>query len=276
MNPQHAIFLEASADSLGQIATALGRSPSPGADRGDLVALLTGTPGTHTEFMVRYLTLDELRAVCGACGLLRGGDVGALRNRIIQRSKFEPATSGRAPRTRPRKSAHPGLPWSYDGRPFVAIDFETADRGRDSACSIAVVRAEGNTIVETRTRLIRPPRSRFEFTHIHGLRWSDVQDEPTFQHVWPDLVDLLQGATFIAAHNAPFDRGVLETCCHKAGLVAPSLPYRCTVKLAKRTWRLPRARLPDVCAHLDIALKHHDATSDAEACAKIVLASPRS
>jgi DNA polymerase-3 subunit epsilon len=34
---------------------------------------------------------------------------------------------------------------------FVAIDFETADRGLDSACSVGLVRVEGGRIVERLT-----------------------------------------------------------------------------------------------------------------------------
>lgn len=34
----------------------------------------------------------------------------------------------------------------------------------------------------------------------------------------------------------------------------------------------PRVSLPDVCARLGIELNHHDALSDAEACARIAIA----
>ena len=44
------------------------------------------------------------------------------------------------------------------------------------------------------------------------------------------------------------------------------------MQIARRTWKLPRNRLPDVCAHLGIALNHHEALSDAEACARIAIA----
>jgi DNA polymerase-3 subunit epsilon len=43
------------------------------------------------------------------------------------------------------------------------------------------------------------------------------------------------------------------------------------MKLARRLWNLKPTKLPDVCRHLGITLKHHDAASDALACAKIVL-----
>jgi DNA polymerase-3 subunit epsilon len=104
---------------------------------------------------------------------------------------------------------------------FVALDFETADYQRDSACSAALVRVEGCKIVAREQRLIRPPRRDFVFTYIHGITWQDVAKEPAFDGVWPGLNGLLDGANFIAAHNASFDAGVLNACCACAGLQPP-------------------------------------------------------
>ncbi len=159
---------------------------------------------------------------------------------------------------------------------FVAIDFETASRAQDSACALAVVRVEGAKIAAQSHRLIRPPSRLFEFTHIHGITWQDVEREAPFAEVWRSMLPLLEGAEFIAAHNASFDAGVLAQCCADAGMAPPALPYRCTVQLARRTWKLHPARLPDVCRHLKIPLNHHDALSDASACAQIVLAAQTS
>ena len=53
--------------------------------------------------------------------------------------------------------------------PFVAIDFETADYGPDSACAVAVVRVEGSRIVQRSYFLIRPPRQAFIFSYLHGI-----------------------------------------------------------------------------------------------------------
>lgn len=156
--------------------------------------------------------------------------------------------------------------------PFVAIDFETADHGSDSACAVALTRVEGNEIVARTSCLIRPPRSHIHFTYIHGITWDDVCEAPTFGEAWPKLCTVLEGAAFLAAHNAPFDQGVLRACCEVAGLPMPALPFICTVQLARRTWRLHPAKLPDVCRFLGLALNHHDPVSDAEACARIVMA----
>jgi DNA polymerase III subunit epsilon len=157
-------------------------------------------------------------------------------------------------------------------QPFVAIDFETADEEPDSACAVAVVRVEGDAIVERRHALIQPPRQYFQFTHLHGISWERVKAEPIFATAWPRLESILDGAAFLAAHNSSFDSSVLEACCAAAGLTLPTLPFLCTVELARRIWRIYPTKLPNVCAKLGLPLKHHDPCSDAEACAKIVLA----
>jgi DNA polymerase-3 subunit epsilon len=159
-----------------------------------------------------------------------------------------------------------------EGPTFVAIDFETADAGRDSACAIGLIRVEAGRIVARESRLIRPPRRTFMFTYIHGIAWEHVAEASPFGAVWTELRGLLDGAEFLAAHNAPFDRSVLHACCAAAELEPPALPFECTVRLARRRWGIRPTTLPDVCRALDLELRHHDALSDAEACARILIA----
>lgn len=158
---------------------------------------------------------------------------------------------------------------------FVAIDFETADHGRDSACSVGLVRVEDGEVTRKLVQLLRPPRASFLFSHIHGIRWSDVSDQPTFRQAWPHLSKMLEGAEFLAAHNASFDRGVLAACCAAAGLPVPALPFVCTVKVARDVWDIRPTKLDNVCERLDIELDHHEALSDAEACARILVLAQR-
>jgi DNA polymerase III subunit epsilon len=155
---------------------------------------------------------------------------------------------------------------------FVAIDFETAAYRRDSACSVGLVKVVDGAIVDRAVHLIRPPERQFVFTYIHGLTWKDVEAADDFGCLWPKLGSFLDGADFFAAHNASFDKGVLRACCAAYGLDAPSMPFRCTVQIARRVWNIRPTKLSDVCAKLNIALNHHEALSDATACAKIVLA----
>ncbi|MDY3556516.1 3'-5' exonuclease [Gemmata sp. JC717] len=169
----------------------------------------------------------------------------------------------------PRRKPTPLPP--LDG-PFVAIDFETADHGPDSACAIGLARVENNKVVRREAVLIRPPRPRVMFTEVHGITWPMVQNASPFGDVWRGLLPIIEGAKFLAAHNASFDRRVLHACCIAAGLDVPALPFVCTVQIARRKWALKPANLPAVCRRLGIGLIHHHAGSDAEACARIILA----
>lgn len=172
---------------------------------------------------------------------------------------------------KPRKPP-PAKPLPPTDGAFVAIDFETADHGADSACSVGLVRVENLKVVHREVVLIRPPRKHIVFTYVHGITWEMVAAAPAFAEVWPRLVPLLEDAAFLAAHNAPFDRRVLAMCCAAAQLSVPEPPFVCTVQLARRRWGLKPNDLPSVCRRLGIGLIHHDAGSDAEACARIVIA----
>ncbi len=100
----------------------------------------------------------------------------------------------------PKEPVRGGAP-RQPGR-FAAIDFETADHGRDSACSLGVVVVEGLQVVGKAHFLIRPPRRQFVFSWLHGITWADVADKPPFREVWPEALELLGGVQFIAAHAA--------------------------------------------------------------------------
>ena len=171
------------------------------------------------------------------------------------------------PRSHPPLLTHPPA-----AAPFVAIDFETADHGADSACAVGLVRVEGWKVVRRETVLIRPPRPTILFTWVHGITWDMVADAPSFAEAWPRLMPMLEGASVLAAHNAGFDRRVLGACCEAAGLPVPPVPFLCTVQLARKKWKLAPNNLPAVCRRLGIGLIHHNAGSDAEACARIVIA----
>jgi DNA polymerase-3 subunit epsilon len=159
---------------------------------------------------------------------------------------------------------------------FITIDFETADYGPDSACSVGLVKVKDGKITQSLYCLIRPPRKEFVFTPVHGLAWDDVKNEPDFKGVWPKIADFIKEADFLAAHNAPFDKGVLYACCAAAGVLTPPQPFVCTVELARNVLKIRPANLANVCARLGIELDHHNALSDAEACAGIVLAAGKS
>ncbi len=158
------------------------------------------------------------------------------------------------------------------GIDFTAIDFETANYPRASACAVALVRVRGREIAETWHTLIRPPEGMEilrSFTAIHGITNAQVAGAPTFDEAWPAMRDFM-GSDVLVAHNAPFDRGVLRACLDFYGLDFPTPAFECTVVASRRAWpSLANHRLDTVSAHLGIELKHHEALSDAIACARI-------
>lgn len=154
---------------------------------------------------------------------------------------------------------------------FVAIDFETANNSRSSACSVGLVTVEDNQIVSEAVFLIKPPSKQFLFTDIHGLTWGDVKNEPTFEELWPNLKEIINQADYLVAHNAPFDKGVLNKCCEEYDIQTPNVPFMCTVKLARSQWGINPTKLNNVCEVLNVPLNHHEALSDARASAKIVM-----
>ena len=158
---------------------------------------------------------------------------------------------------------------------FLAIDFETANYSRDSACSVGIVRVEKSKIVHKAVHLIRPPSREFVFTYIHGITWNDVKIAPTFKEVWINIKPYFEGIDFLAAHNAGFDSGVLKACCATYGIIPPVTPFKCSMALARKIWNLRPTKLSDVCNHLDIELNHHEALSDAHACAQIIISAEK-
>jgi DNA polymerase-3 subunit epsilon len=156
-------------------------------------------------------------------------------------------------------------------RSFLAIDFETANYSSDSACSIGLVRVKDTQIEAQEHFLIRPPSRSFAFTHIHGITWKEVEKAPHFGELWPKLLPFFEDIDFVVAHNVGFDRKVLESCAERYEIVLPEYKYECTVQLARKKLGIFPTNLPAVCSRLNIELKHHDAMSDALACARIAI-----
>ncbi|WP_207460209.1 3'-5' exonuclease [Azospirillum sp. SYSU D00513] len=156
----------------------------------------------------------------------------------------------------------------------VAIDFETANELRTSACSIGVAWIDRGRVVATEEHLIRPRELRFNpfNSKIHGIHADDVAEAPEFPEVWALLEERMRGR-LVLAHNASFDLSVLRHTLADYGMAAPVCSYLCTVILARRAWpELTAHKLNVLAAHLGIALEHHRAGSDAEACGRIALA----
>jgi DNA polymerase-3 subunit epsilon len=155
---------------------------------------------------------------------------------------------------------------------FVTIDFETAKYSRESACAVGLVKFRNGEAQDTFYSLIRPPvlYIRPEFTDIHGLTVEDVRDAPTFDALWESTILPFIGDLPLAAHNAPFDMGVLKAVLDWYELPLPRLHYFCTLVLSRKVWpRLASHSLPRLGAHFGILYDAHNALADARTCGDI-------
>lgn len=156
---------------------------------------------------------------------------------------------------------------------FVAIDFETANESRNSACAIGITKVKGNKIVSTEYHLIKPPKMRFNAHNIwiHGIYPQDVENEMTFGELWPKIKHYFD-EELVVAHNAAFDLSVLRSLLNYYGFEYPNLHYICTVLLSKNKIKDVRNhKLNTLAEYVGHKFEHHHAGEDATACAKILI-----
>lgn len=156
---------------------------------------------------------------------------------------------------------------------FIAIDFETANEQRNSACAIGIAVVDRSCVARTYHHLIRPHELRFTAmnTRIHGINSDAVERSPTLNDLWPTISPLFHDR-LVFAHNASFDLSVLRHSLHANGLAVPELQYSCSLKLARVAWpELASHGLSFLAASHGLELDHHDAESDATVASEIVL-----
>ena len=160
---------------------------------------------------------------------------------------------------------------------FVALDFETANSSRASACSIGLVKVQFGQIVAEKSILFKPPVGFDEFNGwniaIHGITPAMVADRPRFEAVWPEISSFI-GDQIVVAHNASFDISVLRASLTASNIAWPTMNYACTMVLSRIIFDLTSHGLSFVAHKSGIAWneeQHHDALYDADACAQIAL-----
>lgn len=155
---------------------------------------------------------------------------------------------------------------------FVAIDFETADPTHPCSLGIAVVR--DSKIVFVKQWLIKPacyPYFHFYAQKIHGIKKEDVKFEPEFNELWNEIKPFIENQTLVA-HNANFDIGILRKTLEHYKIAIPKFNYFCTYQIARLTWKdSKKYSLDFLCEQEKIEFSHHNADSDAYACARLLL-----
>lgn len=162
-----------------------------------------------------------------------------------------------------------------DSMTFTAIDFETATGYAESACAVGIITVDNGVITDEFHALIQPPDNEYWFRNIqvHGIKPIQTMNVPTFDGVFPEIKKRLFGRK-IVAHNESFDRNVLMKTMKYYGLYYDELEiadrWECTCRIYKAKGYKP-ANLAACSARNNIQLHHHEALSDARACAKLYL-----
>lgn len=149
---------------------------------------------------------------------------------------------------------------------FTAIDFETAQGYRWSICQVGLVRVVDGKITDEINILVQPPDNYYwyNFTEIHGIAASDTAKSSTFDKVWPTIAPYIENQLVIAHNGFGFDFPVLAKTLEYYGMSNPEYQKQCTYKIYK-------SNLANLCKEHKIKLNHHDALSDARACAALFI-----
>lgn len=155
---------------------------------------------------------------------------------------------------------------------FTAIDFETANPKRASACSIGMARVREGKVVERFYSLLKPEPCDFNYinTAIHGISSARVANAPTFLELWDDISAFI-GNDVLVAHNVSFEQSVINQTMRLYDRPIPEFDYLCTLYMCRVSYpRRQSYKLDDVLKDLlGQSVNHHHALEDAVACAEL-------
>jgi len=148
---------------------------------------------------------------------------------------------------------------------FTAIDFETANHKPYSICQVGLVRVENGIIIQEIDILVKPPDNYYHyiFPDIHGITPKMTINSPTFNKIWDQIKPFIHKQN-VVAHNISFDRNCLKNVLSYYKLDLPEYKEHCT-------YRIYGEGLEACCDNYQIELDHHNALSDAKACARLFL-----
>jgi DNA polymerase-3 subunit epsilon len=160
---------------------------------------------------------------------------------------------------------------------FIAIDYETANSSYESVCAVGATVVIDGKIASNIYSLIKPPKEHFFFdsfnVSIHGITEKDVKNSPGFEKVWSEIEGLQASKNLpFACHYAGFDIRVTEALLHYFEKDFQNIRFYDTCTVSRKVWpELLNFKLNTISGHLGINLEHHNAASDAKACAMIAL-----
>ncbi|MDD2500693.1 MAG: 3'-5' exonuclease [Geobacter sp.] len=159
---------------------------------------------------------------------------------------------------------------------IVVVDTETTGlsvKNGGRVIEIGAVAVENGQIVAELATLINTntPIS-YGAWRVHGISEQMLAGKPAPKEVWPWFLEFI-GNCPLVAHNAPFDRAMINHELHLLGMPFEN-PWHCTVRLSRRKLpRLQNHKLETVYRHLFGKLpedvQQHRALDDARMAARV-------
>jgi DNA polymerase-3 subunit epsilon len=153
----------------------------------------------------------------------------------------------------------------YKKKVYAIIDIETTGGmfKRDKITEIAIVLYDGEKILDQFDTLINPERSiPYEITRITGIDNHMVSDAPKFYEVAKKIVEMTEGAIFVA-HNVRFDYSFIKEEFSRLGYTY-TRKQLCTVRMARKAFPGLRSySLGNLIKHFNIKVNaRHRALDD--------------
>lgn len=154
---------------------------------------------------------------------------------------------------------------------FIAIDFETANKNRVSACALGLVFVKNDRIAFQTSFHIKPPiGENFESRNIgiHGITAEDVDYAMPFDELWECELTNYLNENLVIFHNASMDLSVLKNLFEHYSITDFSIEYLDTMRIAEKSGN-PK-KLAELANLFDVEFENnHDPEKDALACAMI-------
>lgn len=155
------------------------------------------------------------------------------------------------------------------------LDLETTGLDDDAeVIEYALLATDGRVLLEG---LVRPECDEIpiEARRVNGISMAMLGDAPRWPEIYPTLAEHLQGRLVIA-HNARFDKRMVEQSCARAGVEMPRAEWGCTMDALIE---LNGGRWPRLCRAAELVGARfpanggpHRARYDAALCREVVVA----
>lgn len=150
---------------------------------------------------------------------------------------------------------------------FTAIDFETANASKSSACSVGMTRIRNGEIDARTSFYIKYPEHLGPFgeynTKIHGITAADIADASDWNSAMQEIM-AFAGSDIMIAHNAKFEASVIRSSCETSNIAHPNMDFYCTVTLSTQLFpEAPNHKLNTMAEYPGLGdFQHHDAGDD--------------